>query len=248
MKRLGAIFLCLATAAAARDYSPEIRKAVRYFQTTKRKLSPGAIVTLDFLVRNYPVKIDITAARRELVARATPAQRVMLRVLDSRIMVPELDIRVIKGARGILPAALYCDVYPLPWNFFSHIRELAEERGGFVATWSMFALAMIEWQNCKYDNDARLALQALLVEKSRDLVRQETTGTELWISAVQSLILAERRDLIEPQLPKLAAAQAADGSWQGDDNLTAKALWVFLSAAESREALRRKKLIGVSAR
>lgn len=229
---------------SAAPYDESIRKATRYLHNRRLNYKEATVVTVDFLARNYAIPIDTTEARKQLLSRAPRKLRYLLRTIDSTKQVSELEIRVLRKYSGILPTAIYCDVYPLPWDFLVKVREYGSEKGGWLTVWAVLALAISEWHGCVSDVQQLNEIRGVLVHKILEDLPKERQLTLLRIEFLLSLYLAGRADSVPPQqLKTLVAGQLSDGSWEHDDEMTAKALWVMILARDGHNPSKRLEVI-----
>lgn len=234
------IFVLQAGQAFAITREQAINKAVTYFRNKKELLSPGAVLTLDFLSRNYALRIDTKTARKALLKENPLRQRPTLRTIDHRYEMSELEVSTMKSVRWIMARAVFCDRYPIPWDYTIKLRELGNERGGYAAPWGIQALAIITWQGCSMDAETVASLRQFLAEKSREIIQREIPGSANWMDFLLSLYLAGKSDWVtNDMLGILVNKQDADGRWEKNDDTTAKALWILLLASDP-QGIRRK--------
>lgn len=222
--------------AGAQRYKNQIARAKAYFKENSKDIRGDSLLTLEILNRNYGVKIETSAAREKFLKKPPAHFRMWLRNLDRKYSLTELEVRAQRLWPGLMSAALYCDVYGLPWDFMARMRKVAAA-GGYGVTRSLFALAIAEWQNCRHDEQVFREEKERLVNEIPGVIQRSAIGNDLWIESLLSLYFAGKRDWVTTDLKNaLAELQLPNGSWNNSSRTTAKALWIFLEAERQTNA------------
>lgn len=226
-------------AVAADNYTAAAARALKYFQHQGDRMEAGVLPTLFYLHRRFglPLRLEkpIAAAMRD----AGPNFRPFLRFLDENKTVSEMHVRALQGNRGLVATALYCDLYPVPWDFFSKIHA-SGERGGFFATQAAIALVLLKERKCiydavKYDSEMKYLSGQILTELARPLVNADLRIEQ----AVVAVISGNEKRLKPEVIRDIVSAQESDGSWMKSQRATANALWLFYELKSLRRAAAR---------
>lgn len=239
--RLCLTCVLLITPAFAGQYSAEINRAIRFMNQRQESLSYDAVITSEFLIRTYEIRVDTGAARRRLLAKPPRVMRPLLRVIDRNLKLSHLEVRAVRGWPGIYAMALHCDLYPLPWDFFPRVRKAAEKYERDIPQ-AIPLLETIAWLDCNFDRRAFAIEKNNLVRKIPGILNRAEVGSSLWIESLLALYIADHANLVSAShLKQLVARQRPDGSWLQNDSVTAKALWVLLLAEEQQTTGQKKK-------
>jgi hypothetical protein len=235
MRRCFILLLVISTPLFSTSYKRQISRGLAFLEHARTRFKPTTILALDLIARNHGVKFDLSREKRAILDQPAPNLQLILRVLDDRVRVSELEIRVLKGQRGILPTALYCDLYPIPWDYISKVQTMAVERGGYLVAWGLFAFSILKWQNCKFDQKKYADALQVLLSKARVLLYSEKVGSDLWLEIAQAFCrFGKQADITPTMVNELLRQQLPNGSWSDDPELTVKAIWLLILHAESR--------------
>jgi len=241
MGRLWFIFISCASTISASPYSLSIQRATSYFKKNLNQLEIDTFIDLKRLVRFYDLKIDLRSVEKNIMKKVPQNFGVWMRDLDEKYTPAEIEVRSRSQNEGPLLAAMYCDIYPLPWDFLKNMRSFTE-RGGFAITRSIFALSIAEWKNCAHDKSAFEREKTHLAREIPGIIQRTSLGTGLWIECILSLYFMDHPDWIPAEfLSALIEKQSPDGSWNKNGRNTALILWILLEADrthKSKEILR----------
>lgn len=214
-----------------------IESAVEYLRKKENGILPMVIPTLDYLIKDYKLAMNIETQKKMLLNSARHDRRPFLRALDPSLVATPAEIARMNPIDRITGAAFYCDIYPLPANFFRSIRQLAVS-GGYDLTHASLALIMAKSRGCKitqeeFDRELNFHKTRLL-----RLLARENPASDLGIEAIVMLYLAGNAgpnnaatDLVKPQwIVRILDAQDANGSWYDNDHTTVLAIWALLES------------------
>lgn len=234
-KRISILFILIlsagmALAGADNDTTKAIAKAVENLKTKKDNILPAVVPTADHLIKTYGIDLNIDKQKKTMIANAEGNDRVFLRFFDNDLKAPESQVKLMEGIDRITAAALYCDCYELPGDFFTEINDMGY-RGGYSITHAMLALKIVEQRKCKYDTARFKKEIALLAPKLEELVVRKEPTSDMGIEAIVMLYISGNGNLVKPEwVTKMIAAQKPNGSWGDNDHTTLLALWALLEA------------------
>lgn len=217
-----------------------IDKAVQYVNVRGENLLQVAVPMLDNLQRRFGLKVNITAARQRILLATPPGRRVFFRHLGPGLIATREQVSALRGIDHITAAAMYCDLYGLPADFFIKVRSLAN-RGGYALTHATLAMVMVRAQNCAYDRKIYSTELRRQINQLRFLLQNTPVESDLGIEAILMLHLSRRSpemagepSHVNPQwIEQILAAQSPDGSWYQNDHTTVLALWLLLELRNS---------------
>ncbi|MBN8221326.1 MAG: hypothetical protein J0L53_10410 [Spirochaetes bacterium] len=218
---------CTVYAAPAIDYNTSAARALQYFQQQGERIETGVLPTLFYASRRFGLSLRLEKPIAAAMREAGPNFRPFLRFLDEKKTVSEVHIRALRGSRGLVATALYCDLYPVPWDFFSTIHAAAD-RGGFFATQAAIALVLLKERKCsyeqiKYDTELKYLVAQILSELAKP-----GENTDLRIEQAVVAVISGNEKLLKPEVVRdIIAAQQRDGSWVKSQRATANALWLL---------------------
>ena len=125
---LAALLLCVCAQHAA-GYRQTIQRATDYLKKNAGRINGDTLLTLEILNRNYNTNFDVSAAREKFLRKPPPAYRIWLRNIDRKQVLTELEVRAQKLWPGLMAAALYCDLYTLPWDFVERVHKVSAGGG-----------------------------------------------------------------------------------------------------------------------
>lgn len=237
----GLVFLCICAPVWGGNFSRQIKKAAAYLNQRGAQLGFEAVFSLELLQRNYDILVDTTAAKARLLNKPPAKLRPFLRVLNRDAIMPELDISVVRGWRGVIARAVHCDLYPLPWDFFQNVRKLSS-RNDYEAPAGILALGITTWMNCDVDQHTLANEKLVQVQKIPDLLDRSEVGSLFWLECVLALFHAEKQEWVKQEYcRKLAELQLENGSWKNNDNLTAKALSLLVMVEAAANPVKRQR-------
>lgn len=181
------------------------------------------------------IPVDITAAKRRVLASTPAGRRTFFRHLAPGLIAPQVEIAKLAGIDRLTATAMYCDLYGLPQNFFPAAHRLARQ-GGYALTHAVLALVMVRGNKCIYDKVAYRRELLGEIEMLRAMLQNISVTSDLGIEAILMLQLSRKSpDMAgEPShinplwIDHIIAAQSADGSWYQNDHTTVLALWLLL--------------------
>lgn len=231
------IGLALASAVFAAPtitYDAPAARALEYFQRQGERIETGVLPTLFYASRRFGLSLRLEKPIAAAMREAGPNFRPFLRFLDEKKTVSEVHVRALRGNRGLVATALYCDLYPVPWDFFSTIHAAAE-RGGFSATQAAIALVLLKERKCsyekpKYDTELKYLVAQILSELAKP-----NENTDLRIEQAVVAVISGNEKILKPEVIRdIIASQQKDGSWVKSQRATANALWLFYELKSRR--------------
>lgn len=201
------------------------------------RVLPMVVPTLDHLVKEYGLKLEMAALRKKVLLDARHERRPFLRSIDPTVVASEAELKRLTGIDRITSAALYCDLYRLPSTFFSDLRKMAVS-GGYNLTHATLALFMLKSKNCAADEATFRSEVDFQVKRLSHMLKRIRADTDLGIEAIVMLYMTRQaphlRDTppaVEPRwIVQILDAQDADGSWDQNDHTTVLAIWALLEA------------------
>lgn len=242
MSRIRFIFLLAALPLTAcslfeNRIDQAIARARENLQQKELRVLPMVVPTLDHLVKEYGLQLDLTALKNKVLQDARHDRRPFLRSIDASVVATETELKRLKGIDRITGAALYCDLYKLPPAFFPDLRKMAVS-GGYNLTHATLALFMLRSKNCAVDE--RLFRDEVDFEVTRlsYMLKKIRPDSDLGIEAIvmlymtrQAAHLKDSPPAIDPRwIVRILDAQDADGSWDQNDHTTVLAMWALYEA------------------
>lgn len=212
-----------------------IDRAIQYVNRRGENLQQVAVPMLDSLQRRFAIAVDITAAKRRILAATPSGRRVFFRYLGPNLTATQQQITQLTGIDRVTATALYCDLYKLPPDYFKQLRSLAGQ-GGYALTHATLAMVMVRGKNCSYDRAEYARELRRQISGLRWLLHNTPVDSDLGIEAILMLHLSRQAPEMagEPShvnpvwIEQIMAAQSPDGSWYQNDHTTVLALWLLL--------------------
>lgn len=236
VKRLLFLFLLvLATNAAMAglangDTTAAKQRAIANLKSKGSNILPTMLPTLNFILNNYTVDLDIEAQKKNTIARAFGDEKIFLHAFDTAYKAPLSALDNLAGSDKIIAQALYCDCYALPKEFFPALNDMAYE-GDYTLTHAAMALVIISKQKCSYDTAAFARENANIAPKLANLITTAKATSSIGIEAVALLYLTGNAKVIKKEwIADILRSQQSNGSWNNNDRATIFGLWVVLEA------------------
>jgi hypothetical protein len=190
-------------------------RAIDYVALKPEKIDPMTAAALLELNQKFALKLDAAALGRQK-AKGPIKKTPFWRFADDSYIASELEVHVLKGPDRVTAIALYCDKYPLPWDYYTLLDKKIDE-DGFMPTRAMMALGLLSQRRCPYDKDRVLALLTRARAKLAGIIVAEKSASTLAIEAMLFLSLAGFGSDIKPAwVTNLLRAQKSDGSFLQD--------------------------------
>lgn len=237
----GAVFLRTAVFPL---HTTELQKsAIRGLQYLLHKKAPrdkvARLIMLHVLQRfgielGQKRELIIAELKSSLLAKQLP----FLRLIDQNYLASESEIKMVKGIDRITESALYCDLYPLPWDFYSELEKWVT-KSGYFATHGLLAIAFLQEHGCEKNADRLVSVRQKLVQTVLQEAGSTIPITDLRIEAVLMLLLVGERQLVRPEwIAEIYLVQAPDGSFLASDHSTVLAAWALLEYIGAQKSRR----------
>lgn len=210
------------------------RSAGRAIDAVLRKgdrMDTMVISSLLHINRKYGLRLNLDRHRDRLLASPAEGRAPLLRLVDDKRIATENEVKLMRGIDRITGSAVYCDLYTLPWDFYTSLGDMAD-KGGYHATHALLAVTLLTEKQCKYDA-ARIASAKKRLQVVTELIaRGPGKINDLRIEAVLVLLLSGADNRVSPTwIQEIVVAQSVNGSYLGSDHSTVLAAWVLLEYA-----------------
>lgn len=228
-------FVCLLNsdlfAVAPKQFRLSGIRAVDSVRKKGLSMDPMMISSVLHINREYRLSWQLEKLRAHLLANPPRGRRPMLRFAEPGFAASESEVKLLKGIDRITASALYCDIYPLPWDFYSELETMAA-RGEYYATHALLAAVILQQKKCSVDRDRLTGIQQGLERTVAKIAGSQQPLNDLRIEAVLMLLLAGGRDAIRAEwIAEIYLAQSPDGSYFRNDHSTVLAGWAMLEYA-----------------
>lgn len=227
------LFPLLAFAVNDDDTTKAINNAISNIKQKKDNVMPMMVPTLYHLIKTYNINLNVDKQKKNLIASATGNEAIFLRFFDDNLKAPESRVKLMDGIDRITAAALYCDCYGLPPNFFNDINDMSYTEG-YAVTHAVLALNILEQRKCKYDTTVYNTTKAIIIPRLETIIYNKKPTSDIGIEAIVMLYISGNANRVKNEwVEAIIKAQEPNGSWGANDHTTVLALWALLEAKKS---------------
>lgn len=237
-----AISLCL-TSLWPLDSTALRKSAIHGLQYLLQKKNPRDKVSqflMLHVLQRFGLQLGQNSERiiAELKSGLLAKQLPFLRLVDPNYIASESEVKMVKGIDRITESALYCDLYPLPWDFYTELEKWVP-KGGYFATHGLLAIAFLQERGCEKNASRLQDAKQKLVNTVLLEAKAASTITDLRVEAILVLLLVGERQQIRPEwIAEIYLAQAKDGSFLASDHSTVLAAWALLEYSNAQKSRR----------
>ncbi len=210
----------------------ELRKAavraINSVRLEERRPDPAVALLLLHIDKRFRVGRPIPWSIEQIQQLTPRHAQALLRMAFPEFVASESDVKGMKGLDRILGSALYCDLYTLPWDFYSSI-ESAVRQTATTAVYSLRAIAMLKEKRCSFDDQRISNLAKSLVPAVQRIAGSPGALSNIRLEAMIALLQSGGPSLVKPEwIAEVYLLQRNDGSLHGRPLSSLLAAWLFL--------------------